>query len=202
MRRSIRAPCLLSFLLGVHLALGAACRPASTLPMLGPAPEFTLVDQQGSPFSSADLAGKVVVADFVFTNCTDACPLLSATMSRIRDRLRDARLLDGKAVLVSFSVDPEHDTPQVLAGYAAHFGADPANWRFLTGDRAEMEDLMVAGFHLGAPTLGPPSGGGRAEIVHTTRFVVIDPRAQIRWYPRGDEVDVEQVVDEVRRLAS
>ena len=75
--------------------------------------------------------------------------------------------------------------------------ADPATWRFLTGDRAQVDNLLLTGFKVGAP---PPAPG--REIVHTNRFVLIDPRGQIRWYPRGDEVDVGQVVEEVRRLAA
>jgi len=184
------------------LVTGTGCRPtASTLPVLGSAPEFSLVDQRGRPALSTELAGKVVVANFVFTTCTDICPALTATMGRIRDELKQAHLLDGKAVLLSFSVDPEADTPEALAAYGERFGADPAHWRFLTGDRGEVDRLLLTGFKVGAP---PPalSIGGRREVIHTNRFVVIDPRGQIRWYPRGDEVDVGQLVEEVRRLAA
>ena len=195
-----RSP-LLCVLLAACCLVVAACRPASTLPVLGPAPEFSLTDQQGRPFSSADLAGKVVVANFVFTTCTDICPALSGTMKQVQDGLRSARLLDGKAMLLSFSVDPEQDTPAALAAYAERFQADPTSWRFLTGDPAEIERLLVTGFKLGAPPR-VPSASGRPEIVHTGRFVVIDPRGQIRWYPRGEEVDVGQLVEEVRRLAA
>ena len=174
----------------------AACRPTSTLPVLYPAPEFSLTDQQGRPVSSADLAGKVVVADFVFTTCTDVCPLLSGTMSQVQTGLKQAGLLGNKAVLLSFSVDPEQDTPAALAEYAERFGADPAGWRFLTGDRDQIEALLTTGYKVGAPPRIP----GR-EIVHTNRFVVVDPRGQVRWAPRGDEFDVGQLVEEVRRLA-
>ena len=183
-------------LLVAVLAL-VACRPASSLPVLYPAPEFALTDQQGRPFSSAELAGKVVVADFVFTTCTDICPLLSGTMSQVQAQLKQAGLLGTKAVLLSFSVDPEHDRPAVLAEYAERFGADPSGWRFLTGDRAQIEGLLTTGYRVGAPPRVP----GR-EIVHTNRFVVVDPRGHVRWVPRGDELDVGQLVEEVRKLAA
>lgn len=182
--------------------LAAGCRPpASTLPLIGPAPEFSLIDEQGRPFGASDLAGKVTVANFVFTTCTDICPALTATMARVQAELRSARLLD-KATLVSFSVDPDHDTPEALAEYARRFGADPGAWRFLTGDRAQIEGLLTTGFKVGAPPPMARTPGGQPEVVHTNRFVVIDPRGQIRWYPRGDEVDVGQLVEEVRRLAA
>jgi len=183
-------------LLLVGTLLLAACRPASTLPVLYPAPEFSLTDQQGRPTTSAELAGKVVVADFVFTTCTEVCPLLSGTMSQVQAGLKQAGLLGNKAVLLSFSVDPEQDTPAALAEYAERFGADPNGWRFLTGDRAQIEALLTTGYKVGAPPRTP----GR-EIVHTTRFVVVDPRGQVRWAPRGDELEVGQLVEEVRKLA-
>ena len=192
----------LSWLLSpVFCLLVLACRPQSSLPVLAPAPEFALIDQQGRPFASAELAGKVVVANFVFTTCTDICPLLSGTMARIQDQLRPTGLLGGKVLLLSFSVDPEHDTPEALAAYAERFGADPASWRFLTGERAQVESLLATGFKLGAPRR-VTAAEGRAELVHSNRFVVVDPRGQIRWYPRGDEIDVGQLVEEVRRLAA
>lgn len=189
-------------LLVVLLLVGSACRPtpASTLPVLLPAPEFSLIDQQGRPFSSADVAGKVVVANFVFTSCTDICPALTATMARVQDGLKAAKL-DDRATLLSFSVDPERDTPEALDLYGRQFGADPAGWRFLTGDRGQIEALLATGYKVGAP---PPIAGsdGRLDVVHTNRFVLVDPRGQIRGYPRGDEVDVGQLIEEVRRLAA
>ena len=181
--------------------VSAGCRPTpSTLPVIAPAPEFTLLDQRGQPFSSADLGGKVVLGNFVFTRCSDICPALSVTMSQVQERLREARLLGSKAILLSFSVDPEHDTPQALGEYAQRFGAEPDTWRFLTGDRAQIDDLLNTGFRLGAPR--PVVGSSRPEIIHTSRFVLIDPRGQIRSYPRGEEVDVGQLVDEMRKLVA
>ncbi len=147
--------------------------------------------------SSTELAGKVVVANFVFTTCTDICPLLSGTMSQVQTGLRQAGLLGSKAVILSFSVDPEHDTPPVLAEYAERFGADPDGWRFLTGDRAQIDGLLMTGYKLGVPPRVP----GR-EIVHTNRFVVVDTRGQVRWIPRADELDAGQVVEEVKKLAA
>jgi len=183
------------------MALAVACQPESSLPRMWQAPEFALVDQTGRPVASSELAGKVVVANFVFTTCTDICPLLNGTMSRLRDELRAARLLGTKARLVSISVDPEHDTPAALAEYGGRFGADPAEWAFLTGDRRQIEELLTVGYKVGAPPRVAREGAA-PEIVHTNRFVLIDPQGQVRALPRGDELDVAQLVEEVRRLAS
>jgi protein SCO1 len=184
------------------MAASVACRPASTLPVLFPAPRFELTDQTGRPFSSAHLTGKVVVANFVFTTCTDICPLLTATMAQVRDQLRQAKLLGEKAVIVSFSVDPEHDTPEALAAYGERFGAVPAEWRFLTGQRQAIDDLLIGGFKVGRPPPSARTPGGTPEIIHTNRFALIDPRGQVRALYSGEELDVASVVEEVRRLAS
>ena len=194
-------PRLLVLALSLLVVVGLACRPQSTLPVLWQGPEFALTDQTGRPFASSELTGKVVVANFIFTTCTDVCPLLSGTMSRVRDELRSARLLGDKALLVSFSVDPERDTPAALADYGARFGADPAEWKLLTGERRQIDDLLTAGYKVGAPPrIAKP--GAAAEIVHTNRFALMDPRGQVRALLRGDELDVAQLVEEVRRLAS
>lgn len=185
----------------VLLVASVACRPVSTLPVLFPAPQFDLVDQTGRPFSSSHLAGKVVVANFVFTTCTDICPLLTATMAQVRDQLRQAGLLGDKAVLVSFSVDPEHDTPEALTTYGERFGAVPSEWRFLTGQRQTIDELLIGGFKVGRPPPAAQTTGGTPEIIHTNRFALIDTRGQVRALYGGEELDVPAVVAEVRRLA-
>jgi protein SCO1/2 len=187
--------------IAVIMAASVACRPASTLPVLFPAPQFDLVDQTGRPFSSSHLTGKVVVANFVFTTCTDICPLLTATMAQVRDQLRQANLLGDKAVIVSFSVDPEHDTPEALTTYGERFGAVPAEWRFLTGQRQVIDDLLVGGFKVGRPPPAARTPGGAPEIIHTNRFALIDPRGQVRALYNGEELNVSSVIEEVRRLA-
>ncbi len=199
--RAGATPRLLILSVALVLAVGVACRPRSTLPELWQAPEFALTDQTGRPFASSELAGKVVVANFVFTTCTDICPLLTGTMARVRDELRSARLLGDKAMLVSFSVDPEQDTPTALAEYGARFGADPTEWKFLTGDRRQIDDLLTVGYKVGAPPrIAKP--GAPPEIVHTNRFALVDGRGQVRALLSGNELDVSQLVEEVRRLAS
>jgi protein SCO1/2 len=188
--------------LAVALTFLVACQPKSSLPVLFQAPDWSLTDQTGRPFSSSGLAGRVVLADFIYTTCTDVCPLLSGTFSTVREQLRQSKLLGDKAVLVSFTVDPDHDTPDVLNEYGGRFGATPAEWRFLTGDRATVEDLLLAGFKLGRPQIGPRRADGSTELVHTSRVVLIDPKGQIRALYDGDSLDVSAVVDEIRRLAS
>ena len=85
-------------------------------------------------FRRSRLNGKVTLLDFVYTRCTDACPLLSATFQQAQRKLADDKLLGSKVVLVSLSVDPTHDTPPVMAEYGQQFKADAAGWKMLTGD--------------------------------------------------------------------
>jgi protein SCO1 len=96
-----------------------------------------LIERSGKQVSLADLRGKIWIADFIYTHCTDTCPLQTADMAKLQDRW----LKEPKVELVSFSVDPEHDTPQVLSRYAGRFKADPKRWLFLTGHRPEIVRL-------------------------------------------------------------
>lgn len=135
----------------------AACTRAEPLPVWGAVPAFALTDQQGQIVRDTDLAGKVWVAGFIYTKCTDICPGLTRRMAALQSELQRQGLLGGQVELVSITVDPERDTPEVLADYAAAFGADPANWRFLTGDPEAVRHLVVRGFLLGAEVVYPPA---------------------------------------------
>jgi len=101
------------------------------LPKIAPAPEFTLTSQDGMPVSLADFRGKVVAVTFIYTLCTDTCPVLTPMMSFVQDRLGPD--FGTKIAFVSITVDPERDTPAVLKEYAETFGANPAGWAFVTG---------------------------------------------------------------------
>jgi protein SCO1/2 len=178
----------------------AACGPAgSDLPVLGNAPDFALLDQQGRTLSTSDLRGRVALVNFIFTTCADICPMLSASMQRTQEKLRADGLLGSRAVLVSITVDPQRDTPPVLAAYAERFGADPEAWRFLTGNPELVRQLVNEGFKVGAMP-GQAGEPGR-DIVHGSRFVLVDSKGQVRAYLPGDNFDVEGAVREVQRLS-
>src|SRR4030088_649635 len=121
---------LVSLLLGVVVAAGCiACQPQPALDTFGRVPDFQLIDQTGATFASSSLAGRVTLLDFVYTHCTDACPLLSATFQQAQRKLAEAQLLGSRVMLVSLSVDPQHDTPAVLAEYGQQFKADSTSWK-------------------------------------------------------------------------
>ena len=149
-------------------------RPAPP-PDLGAAPAFELTDHRNRKVSLDDLRGTPVVLDFVFTRCVAVCPAMSAQMERLRRDLPE----DARFTRVSITLDPEHDTPEVLRRYAAKRSA-PEDWLFLTAERQETTvTLAREGFHLAVQT---DTGDPANPIVHSTRFVLIDGEGRIRGY--------------------
>lgn len=146
----------------------------------GTVPFFQLVNQNGQAFGSAQLTGKIWIADFIYTTCPGPCPMISGRMSELQ------KPLDKTDVhLVSFSVDPEKDTPAVLRGYAERLQAAPGRWDFLTGSKSAIYKLSHDGFKL-AVSDGSEAGG---LPVHSTRIVLVDRHGQIRGYYDAAEPD-------------
>lgn len=147
-------------------------------PVLLQVPEFALKDQDGRPFTLASMRGKVWVAGFMFTTCPSVCPKISRAMLDLQQRY--AR--NGVDVeLVSFSVDPENDTPAVLKRYAENLGADESRWRFVTGDPAAMEALVVGGFKTAMDR--PPAGAiAMYDIAHSEKLALVDGEGGIRGF--------------------
>ena len=143
----------------------------------GSVPDFTLTERSGNTLSLDQLRGKIWIADFIYTTCTDTCPLQTAMLAKLQQQY--AAFPDVR--LVSFTVDPERDTAPVLAEYAEKHGAGADRWYFLTGRREQMLELIQKGFHLAVATspVGPEPGG---MIAHSPRFVLVDKQSQIRGY--------------------
>jgi protein SCO1/2 len=151
-----------------------------TVSSYGTVPPFQLVNQNGQPFGSNQLAGKIWIADFVYTSCPGPCPMISSRMSELQKPLEKTDVH-----LVSFSVDPEKDSPEVLGGYAEKLQADPKRWDFLTGSKSAIYKLSHDGFKLAV------SDGSDAEgiPVHSTRMVLVDRHGEIRGYYDATEAD-------------
>ena len=146
----------------------------------GSVPPFQLVNQNGQAFGSNQLAGKIWIADFIFTACPGPCPMISSRMSELQKPLGKTDVH-----LVSFSVDPEKDTPEVLRGYAEKLHAQPQRWDFLTGPKATIYDLSKNGFKLGVS-----DGSEEAGVpVHSTRMILVDRHGEIRGYYDALEAD-------------
>jgi cytochrome oxidase Cu insertion factor (SCO1/SenC/PrrC family) len=176
----------LGVILGTFFWLKIAPRPGLTgldtkslegMQRYGSVPEFSLIERSGKPTTLADLRGSIWIADFIYTTCADTCPLQTAEMARLQEEWKDRPGVK----LVSFSVDPEKDTTEVLSSYAERYKADLQRWLFLTGPKEEIGRLVQEGFKLSAVTL-PADGNLGSVIMHSPRFVLIDKQSEIRGY--------------------
>jgi protein SCO1/2 len=156
-----------------------------SVPVLYAAPAFTLTDSSGKTLGSADLRGKVWIADFVFTSCGSICPRMSAAMADLQRTLSQGRDWPSTR-LVSISVDPDRDTPEVLRGYAKTLGAQEGQWLFLTGERSVIWPLVRNGFHLPVDEADKNSD---SPILHSGKFLLIDRQGRIRGYYDGLETE-------------
>jgi protein SCO1/2 len=160
------------------------------MPSYGVVPNFALTDQSGEPFDSREkLDGKVWLANFVFTTCTGPCPRMTLEFKKIRAATREYP--DFK--LVSFTIDPERDTPSVLASYARAHSAQPEYWAFLTGPQAELSKLSYDTFRLAKID---------GSLEHSTKFVLVDKKGRIRGYYGTifDEEGVKDLLADIKTL--
>lgn len=172
----------------VFSTAGRVGQPLEELATLGVVLPFDLTSSQGDPFASDHLEGKVWVADFIFTSCAGPCPLMSQKMARLQRTFRRVPAV----ALVSFTVDPETDTPEVLAEYARLFGADPDRWHFLTGEYDAIQKIAVKSFALGSV---------ENPIHHSTYFTLVDKRGNIRGYfDSNDRSAMERLITDIQRL--
>jgi len=149
----------------------------------GAVPDFSLTERSGENVSLAELRGKIWIADFIYTSCTDTCPLQTGMMARLQEEYSSKPIVQ----LVSVTVDPERDTPQTLSRYAARHNADAKRWFFLTGQRDRIIRLIQDGFHL---SVAPPNGAESTGMIpHSPRFVLIDKDARIRGYYDSRELE-------------
>lgn len=166
--------------------------PSAPLEKLARVPEFTLTDQTGNAFGSADLKGKIWVANFIFTRCKGPCPLITTRMAELNGKLKKTH---NEVKLASFTVDPEHDTPEVLSKYGTNLAANPADWKFLTGSPEAMNEIVVKG--LLQPLAKEPDG----TPAHSQRFVIVDGDGWIRGFQNGEDPEVVQkLVVDIGRL--
>lgn len=153
-------------------------------------PDFSLTDQDGRPARLADLRGRIWIGAFIYTRCPDICPMMARTLSSLQNALADPDIM-----LVSFSVDPEHDTPAILKSYADKLGADAHRWRLLTGGRAEIERVS-RGMLLGLTASTQPG-----EINHSDRFVLVGRDGRVQgYYSAMDEKEIDRLKADIAKL--
>ena len=158
------------------------------LPISGSVPDFEFTDSNGETISREDMEGKVWVADFIFTTCTMACPIMTGNMNLIHKSFKD----DNNVRIISISVYPEYDTPEVLKEYASRYNANTDRWHFLTGPEESVKNIIKTGFKI---------GDYEDIIFHSEKFALVDVRGNIRGYYSGMETeDMSKLKKDIKRL--
>jgi protein SCO1 len=187
--------------LGIFLLLAAFSLPTHVLShdtkdnqrlsKIGPAPEFILTNHDGKRFALKSLRGKTLAITFIFASCTDTCPLLTAKMAGIQNRL--ASDFGSKVFFVSITVDPERDTPEVLKRYAEAHKANPAGWAFLTGTSGEIREVAK---RYGIYYKKTPRG----DVDHTFLTSLVDHNGTLRVQYMGVKFDPDEMLRDLQNL--
>jgi protein SCO1/2 len=155
----------------------------SNLEKISQVPAFQLTDQTGKSITLEDLKGKIWAANFIFTRCKGPCPITVLRMQDLNTKLKKVR---GNVELVTFTVDPEYDTPEILKAFSEPLGADPASWKFLTGTPDAIQKIVVTG--LLQPLAKEPDG----TPAHSSRIVLVDGKGWLRGYHDGLDTEAVQ----------
>jgi len=172
-------------------ALGHAPKTEARLPQIGPAPGFTLIDQDGKQVSLKDRRGEVVAVTFIYASCVDTCPLLTSKLVAIQRKLEPSAA--AKVFFTAITVDPERDTPEVLKRYAQAHSADAAHWAFLTGTSQQIDDVAR---RYGIYRKKQPNG----DVDHTFLTSLIDRSGTLRVQYLGWRFDPNEFLDDLRSL--
>jgi protein SCO1/2/putative membrane protein len=160
--------------------------------------QFQLVERSTRSVSEADLSDRVCIFSFIFTRCQLSCPRITSVMKSLQPQLEGSR-----GLLVSLSVDPEHDTPPILAEYANRFGADPQRWWFLTGARPQIYDMIQRRFKLGVMANPTPDAVGTTEaIAHSDRLALVDRGRVVGLFDSKDPEALQELVRQALRRAN
>jgi|TARA_Y100000294_G_scaffold175385_1_gene195360 protein SCO1/2 len=172
----------------LFLALVFSSCSHEPLPILGEIPSFKLTDNFSQPFTEEDISGKIWVADLIFTTCAGPCPIMSTEMRTVHKTY----LENENIRMVTITVNPDYDSPEVLTEYGKRYDADFSKWHFLTGEYENIQNLIANGFKM----------GDIEEIVfHSTRFALIDSNMKIRGYYMGTEnEDVKKLMGDIKKL--
>ncbi len=199
-RRIFRSPFPWAFLAGAILLV--LIRPLLRFepappPPLWTLPRFTLTDQDGRPFGSDELRGRVYVASFFFARCASICPALMQAMSRLQERYAAAGMSEVR--LVSISVDPAADTPEVLREHGSRYGQDRSRWTLLTGDAEAVAKLLREGFRV---PVGEREdlGGGLFDIAHSAKLALVDGEGRVRGFYDATEPGLDEIFHRTRHV--
>jgi protein SCO1/2 len=166
---------------------------AERLPVIQKAPDFDLIDQSGKPVRQANFKGKVTLVSFIFTTCSGSCPATTSRMAKIQEHLHQRGVLEKGVRLVSISLDPARDTPEVLRGYMRLYEADDATWSFLTGPQEKVSKTIAAWGMWAKPA-------ANGQLDHPSRIFLVDRKGQIREIYNLDFLRVPWVTEDIEFL--
>jgi len=161
-----------------------------------PIPKFAFTNQDGILVTRENLEGKIVLADFFFTNCESICPVISSQMVRLQERIKQEGLQD-KIRFISHTVDPTNDTPAIMKKYAQQIGADLSMWNFVTGLQEDLYEQAQEGYKLTAF----PSDTAQGGFFHTDQVALLDQDCKIRGYYDGTSTkSMDQLFTDLHKL--
>ncbi|MGF9908989.1 SCO family protein [Brevibacillus porteri] len=180
-------------MLSILMVLVTACGPAR-YDLNNPVHPFAYTDQEGKPFSSTDLENKVWIANFIFTYCGTVCPTMTANMAELQKKAKEAGL---DVEFVSFSVDPERDTPEALKTYLSKFNADFSNWHALTGYTfEEIKTFILKSFK--TPISKDPNSD---QVIHDTLLYLVDQQGNlVGRYDGMTDVPYDKMIEDIKLL--
>lgn len=203
-------PALAILLAGAWLAAGCGTdkkknAPALLLPVYGPKTvkaegdttyhtigNFSFRNQYGETITQKTTEGKIYVADFFFTTCQNICPAMSSQLIRVQEATRD----DKDFLIISHTVNPEHDTVEVLMNYAGKYRALKDKWHLLTGSKKEINELAEKSYFVTATDDGSPEG-----FVHSEKFLLVDKQRRLRGvYDGTDSLQVDLLIQDIQKL--
>ena len=165
----------------------------SELPILSHLPPFELTANNGKNLALSDLAGKVWIGSFIFTHCGGQCPLIAERVRKLQHDLQHKT----EVRFLSFTVDPEHDSPKVLDAYAKKFDANPLKWFFVTGEKATIQKVVQDGFKM---MMGDGTDGAE-QVMHSFKLALVDPWGRVRgYYDANDDNEMKKLAKDTRRL--
>lgn len=193
-KRSIRMRQLF-LLIGLSIILSACGGYPIETTMSEEVPEFEFVNQEGESFGLKDLEGEWWIADFIFTNCTTVCLPMTANMAKLQEMMKEEGI---DAQLVSFSVDPDFDTPEILKAYGESYKADFSNWNFLTGyDFDTIKELSIKTFK--SILAEPPEGTN--QVTHGTSFFLVSPEGEvIKSYNGAISDNMKSIISDLKKV--
>ncbi len=155
--------------------------------------EFTLVNQYGDTVTNKSLEGKVYVADFFFTTCPTICPVMKKQMKKVYEATR----ADERVAILSHTIDPKHDTPEVLRKFAEDLGITGTKWQFVTGPKKDIYDIGQGSYMVTAKEDSTAEGG----YLHSGAFILIDTHRRVRGtYDGTKEADAERLIKDIHQL--